>query len=692
MNSTFDHIDVRLVVTSRTNPRKHFDAAKLAELAASIQASGVHQPVLVRPLPAHRLEDTADLKPRPVYELVAGERRLRACRAAEVATIPAMIRELDDNQVREIQIVENLQRDDLTELEEAEGYEQLMQHSGLTAEEVGAKIGKSRSYVYGRLKLLNLCQEGREAMREGWLPASHALLIARMPSSKLQVSALGNMRDYGGSLISHRAAAELMQRQYMLSLSKAPFQITDANLVPAAGSCRQCPKRTGAEPDLFADVKGADTCTDPACYKAKEEAHSKRAREQAKARGLEVIDGRQAKELVPYGWNPRVEGHLRLDDKEDSPTGEPLRKVLAKPMKERGVTEVLVANPHKDGDLIACLPTPVALELLQSVASKNEKAAKAVETLEEQAQKEARYAAEQAKTEAKGDYEKAWRWQMLEQAWEQIKVGTHEPWDDLLRYVAQEMAERLNTDDCKRLCKLLQLGKVAPKDGLLQWVKDIPDAHMALQLLVMFRDVGYSSYYEQHSPEGANKGLKLVAAMYEITPETVQSEVKKAIRAAQKAAKAAEKAAEPASTDAPAAQASGVRGGGEPNETSKGRNTGKRKAASKAPAAPALTPEEAIQGIAAAMQREEAGAESGPEESERVGGAAAEGLEERPTAEAFPIGQRIRIVGPQFTGREGVVIDIRGPKQEYRELRLDGLDSGYVFGLDEIEVASEVPA
>lgn len=646
MNSTFDHIDVRLVVTSHTNPRKHFDASKLAELAASIQASGVHQPVLVRPLPAHRLEDTADLKPRPVYELVSGERRLRACRQAEVPTIPAMIRELDDNQVREIQIVENLQRDDLTELEEAEGYEQLMQHSGLTAEEVGAKIGKSRSYVYNRTKLLNLGPEGREAMREGWLPASHALLIARMPSTKLQADALKNLRDYGGDLPPYRAAAELMQRQYMLNLSRAPFQITDATLVPAAGSCRQCPKRTGADPDLFADVKAADTCTDPACYHGKEEAQKRLVRQQAEERGLEVIDGREARALVSRSWNTRVEGHLRLDEKEDSPTGEPLRKIIGKAMLEQGVKEVLVANPYNKGDLIACLPTEVASNLLQSVASKNKKAAAAVDELKEQAQKEARYAAERAKAEAKEDYEKAWRWQMLEQAWEQIKVGTHEPWDDLLRYVALEMAERLNTDDCKRLCKLLDLGKVAPKDGLQQWVKDIPDAHMALQLLVMFRDVGYSSYYEQHSPEGANKGLKLVAAMYEITPETVQSEVKKAIRAAQKAAKAAEKAAEPASTDAPAAQASGVRGRGDLNETSKGRNPGKRKVASKAPAAPALTPEEAIQGIAAAMQGVEAGAESGPGESEPVGGAAAEGLEERPTADEGAAGESGGVAWP----------------------------------------------
>lgn len=638
MTATFDHIHVEQIVPSLTNPRKHFDQAKLAELAESIKASGVHTPVLVRPLPSHRLEDTATLKPRPTYELVTGERRLRASTMAGAKTIPAMIRVLDDNQVREIQIVENLQRDDLTALEEAEGYEELMRATGMRAEEVGAKIGKSRSYVYGRLKLVNLCQEGRAAMREGWLPPSHALLIARMPSSKLQIDALGNMRDYAGTLIPYRQAADLVQRQYMLSLSRAVFKITDATLVPAAGSCRECPKRTGADPDLFADVKAADTCTDPDCYHGKEQAHQARARQQAEERGLDVIDGREARALVPHSWNTRVEGHLRLDAKEDSPTGEPLRKLLGKVMEERGVTEVLVANPHKAGELIACLPIATATELLQAASAENKKAAAAAEAVAEQAQQQAKRDAELAKIEAKAQYEKAWRWQMLETTWEQIKQATHEPWDELLRHIAMGFANSLNVDDCKRLCKLLELGKVAPKAGLVQWVKDIPDAHMALQLLVMFRDVSWNSYYEEHSPEAEhNKGLKLVASQYDVTPEAMQSEVKKVVRAAAKAAKAAakatpEEAAKASPPLAPAAQASGVRGKGKASDTNRGRNTGKRKAQSDAPAAPPMSAEEAMLGIAAAMQGEGAGAESGPGESDPVGGAAAEGLDERPAA------------------------------------------------------------
>ncbi|MDP3651635.1 MAG: ParB/RepB/Spo0J family partition protein, partial [Rhodoferax sp.] len=127
----FANLLLTSIATSLTNPRTIFDQSKLGELASSIKASGVHQPVLVRPLPASRLADTFDLHrarfggrntERPTHELVCGERRYRACLIAGVKRIPALIRELTDHQVLEIQIVENLQRDDLSELEEAVGF------------------------------------------------------------------------------------------------------------------------------------------------------------------------------------------------------------------------------------------------------------------------------------------------------------------------------------------------------------------------------------------------------------------------------------------------------------------------------------------------------------------------------------------------------------------------------------------
>ena len=186
-------VEVALIEESLANPRKHFDATKLQELADSIKASGVHQPILLRPLPGTRLAETFGQRsqgaPLPAYELVAGARRLRACKLAKVAEVPAMIRELTDTEALEIQVVENLQREDVTELEEAEGYEVLMRQGNLNADQVGAKIGKSRSYVYARLKVLDLCHQARKALREGKIDFSRGLLIARIPDEALQIKA-----------------------------------------------------------------------------------------------------------------------------------------------------------------------------------------------------------------------------------------------------------------------------------------------------------------------------------------------------------------------------------------------------------------------------------------------------------------------------------------------------------------------
>ena len=370
---TFQHIALDRITPSLTNPRKTFDPAKLAELAASIKASGVHQPVLVRPLPGCRMADTE----RTVqYELVVGERRQRASALAGMDTIPAMVRTLTYDQVLEIQVVENLQRDDLTPLEEAEGYEHLMQHTGLSADELGAKVGKSRSYIYAKLKLLDLCQEVKQALRDGTVDASRALLIARIPDGKLQIKALSMATTPTGSNVDAmgvRAFSTWLQQNVMLRLEHAPFQITDAHLVPSAGSCMDCPKRTGAAPDLFADVASADICTDPACHQTKEQAHRAQLVATAQKKGLRVIDGAEAKEV----FNSRgsydssvMSGYSRLDQvRHDVPgpagqNGATLRTLLAGvDLIAQGVQPVLIEHPRTK-ELIEAVPTAEAEALL----------------------------------------------------------------------------------------------------------------------------------------------------------------------------------------------------------------------------------------------------------------------------------------------------------------------------------------
>lgn len=369
----FAYLPLTAITPSLTNPRKTFAPARMAELVDSIRASGVHQPILVRPLPGDRVAETA----RAVqYEIVAGERRYRASLEAGVPSIPAMIRALTDEQALEVMLVENVMRDDLTALEEAEGYDHLMQHTGLSADEVAAKIGKSRSYVYAKLKLLDLCQEVRQALRDGSIDASRALLIARIPDGKLQLKALsvatapqGGAADAPGV----RAFSTWLQQNVMLRLEHAPFQITDAHLIESAGSCMDCPSRTGANPDLFADVASADICTVPSCYQIKEQAHRAQLVATAQKKGLRVIDGAEAKEV----FNSRgsydssvMSGYSRLDQvRHDVPgpagqNGATLRNLLAgEDLAAQGVQPVLIEHPRTK-ELIEAVPTAEAEALL----------------------------------------------------------------------------------------------------------------------------------------------------------------------------------------------------------------------------------------------------------------------------------------------------------------------------------------
>ena len=142
-------------------PRKNFDEKKLAELAESIKENGVLQPIIVR---------------RSVggYEIIAGERCCRASELAGQATIPAIIRQFDESQMMEVAILENLQREDLTPLEEAQAYEMLQKNLGLTQEEVSKKMGKSRPYITNYLRLLTLPQKTKGLLQRGELSMGQA--------------------------------------------------------------------------------------------------------------------------------------------------------------------------------------------------------------------------------------------------------------------------------------------------------------------------------------------------------------------------------------------------------------------------------------------------------------------------------------------------------------------------------------
>lgn len=300
---------------SPTNPRKSFDAETLTEMADSIRRHGVLQPILVRPWPAgYPFEG-----PAPRYEIVAGERRYRAANLAGIDRIPATVRNLTDDEVLEIQIIENLQREAVHPMEEAEGYALLMLRGHHSAEELADKIGKSKAYVYARLKLTALCDAARTAFRDGKLSASTALLVARIPGAVLQAQYLDAIINGFYGPMAYRDAARLAQNRYMLRLHDAPFDVNVADLLPDAVACGACPKRSGNQPELFADVSSADVCTDPECFAAKREAWAARQRADAEAAGRTIITGKEAEAIVPpWAVQPTTRsesGYLALDER-----------------------------------------------------------------------------------------------------------------------------------------------------------------------------------------------------------------------------------------------------------------------------------------------------------------------------------------------------------------------------------------
>lgn len=175
--SAYQLLPIYKVEPNPDQPRHDFDEEELQALADSITVHGIIQPLTVREMP------------NGYYQIIAGERRWRAARMANLSDVPAVIIEADDKKSMELALIENLQRQDLNPLEEALGYQTLMNEYGLTQEEAAGRVGKSRPAVANALRLLGLCPEVQERVRKGELSAGHARAILQLKSEKKQQEA-----------------------------------------------------------------------------------------------------------------------------------------------------------------------------------------------------------------------------------------------------------------------------------------------------------------------------------------------------------------------------------------------------------------------------------------------------------------------------------------------------------------------
>lgn len=318
------------------NPRRTFSQPELVQLSESMLKVGLIHPILLRPT-----------KSGDGFDLVVGERRLRAAKLIGWRVIRARVEEMSDQEALTRKAVENDHRVDVHPLEQADCYWR-MREAGMTPAAIAKEVGRTEAHVVQRLSLCDLGKVARRLFEDGGIALKTALRLARIPDAKAREKCATEMRDQAW-LREDASADNHIRRGYMCMLAATPFDPASADLVPKAGPCGSCPKRTSAQPALFAEVEISkeDVCLDPACFTAKTEASWKLAAARAEAAGQEVVDSEAARVRIFYP-DGRVQSGaavVALDDRcEDDPKRRTFRKLLG-----HRVAPKLVKDPRGAG-------------------------------------------------------------------------------------------------------------------------------------------------------------------------------------------------------------------------------------------------------------------------------------------------------------------------------------------------------
>lgn len=272
-------VPLEQIQPSPTNPRKRWPEADQQEMVESIKAYGVMQPIILRAWQGEAPTPTTN------FEIVAGERRYRGSLEAEREEIPAIVRELGDREVLELQMVENMQRTDLTPLEEADGLARMLElrdedgKAIYSVTSMSLKLAKSKKHIYRMLALTKVTPEVRALVEAGELGATQAQLVARIPDPGQQVEAAEAIAHpkYEDGQLSVRSADALIRREYTVSMEKPLFDPEDATLKPSAGACSACPHYD--KPDGKAGGSTKPICRNGKCHQEKAETSWRRLAE-----------------------------------------------------------------------------------------------------------------------------------------------------------------------------------------------------------------------------------------------------------------------------------------------------------------------------------------------------------------------------------------------------------------------------
>jgi ParB/RepB/Spo0J family partition protein len=285
----------------------------LDELANSLKSHGQIEPLIVR-----------KGSKKNTYEIAAGTRRKRAASIADIDTLDCVVRDLTDQQMVEVCIAENRDRDDIHPLEEADALSELHGQFGQTIEEMAARFGRSKEYIWGRLKIAKMHVDLRTAFLANRFGVKGSLVLAGVADT-MQAKVWVELSKLPDTMLSASKISGFIRDKYLLRLASAPFPIDDKDLVSEAGECGRCPKRTGAQASLFPDdITSEDRCTDLDCFTAKKQAFADVLIERATENELRVLDKTEARVVFKYGetieiLNPdcafvAVEGKVRLGE------------------------------------------------------------------------------------------------------------------------------------------------------------------------------------------------------------------------------------------------------------------------------------------------------------------------------------------------------------------------------------------
>lgn len=501
---TFAQLSPALIDESKLNPRREFDAAKLAELAASVAERGVLEPLLVRPVGER-------------YEVIAGARRLRASKAAGLKSVPCMVREASDAELLELALLENVVRADINALEEGEAYAALVKQHGYTADSIAEKTGKSRTVVYSRMKLAQLQGRARDLVLKEGLNASIGELLSRLPTLAAQEEAVTRLEEEFGydlrdgydtkapldwSRLSYRDAKQLLDDELKLEVKDAPFDTKDTTLFSVAGACTTCPKRTSQDKALFPDVK-ADTCLDSACWATKKSTALARLQADLKDKGKKLVKGGEKLFTGPSGDQLTYAAREKYARPTDEVADKKLKDVLDKAQLES--VSVVAVGP--DGTPHTLVDKAAAAELLAKKAP-----AVAKELKPRPASKPYDYAAENKKREQQYAAEEAAQTALLQLASKKLKGDVFAVLDVLV--------DSLNDYDMKHFSKLA---------GIPAGAKKLTEDQRLMVLLASALDRG---------------GGELLAKKLKVDLKKMEADELAKLKAAEKQAEAEKEAAE----------------------------------------------------------------------------------------------------------------------------------------------------